>query len=164
MSIAPGINRVYYSPMSMKDWAQYYGMQTGRGARGMTFFRGSPFQRGNGIGSIFSGLLRAAMPAAKSALKTVGKQALQAGLSTGVDVLNGANVGDSLKTHGKKAAANVLTKARKNVAGAKGGKRKKRVQTGRGIGVQLSARGLRGKPINRTRKRRKAVKKDFLSF
>lgn len=162
MSVAPGIQRAFWKPMSEREWATYYGInQVGRG---MTYFRGTQHQRGSGIGSLFGGLLRAVMPVAKSALKTVGKQAIRTGLSVATDALAGENPLQSLEHHGKKAAANVINKVNTRVNTRT--KRKRKKQIGRGVGNRQGVPAVRGaKRINRTATRKKAAPKtDFLNF
>jgi hypothetical protein len=63
-------------------------------------YRGARFQRGYGIGGIFKSLARYAIPLFKQGAKIVGKRALQAATEVGQDVLQGKNVGESVKTHG----------------------------------------------------------------
>jgi hypothetical protein len=60
--------------------------------------RGARFQRGYGLGGIFKSLARYAIPLSKQG---VGKRALQAATEVGQDVLQGKNVRESGKTHGR---------------------------------------------------------------
>jgi hypothetical protein len=62
-------------------------------------YRCARFQRGYGIGGIFKSLARYAIPLFKQGAKIVGKRALQAATEVGQDVLQGKNVGESVKTH-----------------------------------------------------------------
>ena len=55
--------------------------------RGIPYFAGPVYQRGHGIGSLFRGLFRFAMPFLKQAAKTVGRQALQTGIQVAGDML-----------------------------------------------------------------------------
>jgi hypothetical protein len=64
-------------------------------------YRGARFQRGYGIGSIFKSLARYAIPLFKQGAKVVGKRELQAATEVGQDVLQGKNVRESAKIHGK---------------------------------------------------------------
>ena len=50
-------------------------------------YRGARFQRGYGIGGIFKGLARYAIPLFKQGAKVAGKRALQAATEVGQDVL-----------------------------------------------------------------------------
>ena len=106
-----------YVPVSDKSWLTYYqnqAKQTGSG------FVGSPYQRGAGIGSVFSGFFRALLPLTKSAGKAVGRQALQSGADIVSDVLAGENFKQTTKRRGKAAASSLLAQAQKRVQGGKG--------------------------------------------
>ena len=184
MTTAPGIQRGYWHPMTQQEWAAFYGIsrgQTGRGS-GMTYFHGTQNQRGSGFGSLFSGLLRAVMPVAKTALKAVGREALRTGVSVASDALAGQNVAQSLEHHGRQAAGKLVRKAgrhltttrrQKMMTTRKRGRRRPVMQAGGGMGtrLRLPAGGGRAKPINRPaaaakRRRRKtiAAANDYLNF
>jgi hypothetical protein len=62
----------------------YYLRQAGHG---YPVYTGGRFQRGNGLGSIFGGLFKAAMPLLKSGAKTLDREALKTGLSIAGDVV-----------------------------------------------------------------------------
>ena len=167
MSTAPGINRVYWQPMSQKEWEVFYGVH-GQTGHGMTYFRGRQYQRGSGFGSIFKGLFNAIAPIAKTALRSVGKQAVRTGLSVASDALAGADPLQSLEYHGRHAAGKVLKKTTGQLfnAAKKGAKqKKKKSQTGRGVGVMpLVDFPTRGKAINKTVARKRIKTEDFLNF
>jgi hypothetical protein len=108
-------------------------------------FVGLPYQRGNGLGSIFGTIFKAVAPLAKSALRTVGKSVLKTGLSVAGDALSGRNVVESMEDHGRSAAANLVRKASKRLtsgpkvvtvatASTRKPRRKGRKQKGRGLG------------------------------
>ena len=101
---------------------------------GMTGFRGAPLQRGHGIGGLFKGLFRIAVPiirkslapiarrglkaAAKSALKSAGKKALKASAYALKDVAEDkATLKEALKNRANEALnsgiATINTGARK---------------------------------------------------
>ena len=69
-------NRSYYE--------QYYANQCGNG---MNVFQGARGQRGHGLGSMLSGLVRSALPM----IKNFGRNALQTGLNVATDVVEGTN-------------------------------------------------------------------------
>jgi hypothetical protein len=46
----------------------------------------------HGLGSIFGGLFKAALPLLKKGAKTLGREALKTGLSTAGDVVQGRNI------------------------------------------------------------------------
>ena len=90
----------------------------------MKFHRGPPIQRGAGLGSIFSGLWRALVPAAKGVAKTlgnmatsstaksagkfIGKQVSKAAIDTALEALDGKPVGAAAKQRLKTATRNIL--------------------------------------------------------
>ena len=91
-------------------------------------FVGTPYQRGAGLGSIFASLFRAIAPMAKSAAKTVGKRALNAGLNVASDVLSGQNPKEALKMRGKEMGGDLIQDVKSAVRkrgrrGMKGGRR-----------------------------------------
>ena len=75
-------------------YEDYYVTQSGSG---LPIFQGSRTQAGHGLGSIFSGLFRFAMPLLKSLGISVGKQALRTGAQIATDVADGQQFGDSAK-------------------------------------------------------------------
>ncbi len=96
------------------------------------------FQRGGfGLSSMLSGILRKVLPIAKTAGKSLAKQALNTGLNVATDVIEGRDFGDSMEEHGKRGAANLI---RRGQAALGSKKRKKKVykgrrQAGKGLGV-----------------------------
>src|SRR5215831_17116286 len=75
-------------------YEDYYVTQSGSG---LPIFQGSRTQTGHGLGSIFSGLFRFALPLLKSLGISVGKQALRTGAQIATDVADGQAFGDSAK-------------------------------------------------------------------
>lgn len=77
----------------MSPYIAYYDNQAGGGAveKFSNFGRvyvGSPYQRGHGIGAFLGGLFRRILPFFGSAARTVGKEALHAGLNVMGDVVS----------------------------------------------------------------------------
>lgn len=109
------MGRVTYIPDDEKFWAEYFLSQAVQTGHGMNGFQGFQYQRGHGLGSFFGRLFRSILPIArnigKSALKTIGKEALSMGASVAGDLVRGREAKDSLAEHGRNAAANVLDKA-----------------------------------------------------
>ena len=66
-------------------------------------FLGSRYQRGYGLGSIFKGLFRWAVPCLKQGAKALGKKALKTGVNVVQDVLEGENVQAAVTKRGKQA-------------------------------------------------------------
>lgn len=61
-------------------------------------FRGRRYQRGNGFGSIFAGLLRRGVaPLVKKGLKYLGSKALETGVKVGTDMQQGRSFKDSVR-------------------------------------------------------------------
>ena len=66
--------RIQFIPPNERAWLQVY-----QHGGSMPLFVGQPYQTGAGLGSIFRGLLKFLMPAAKSAGKAIGREALSTG-------------------------------------------------------------------------------------
>src|SRR5215469_9185478 len=75
-------------------YEDYYLSQSGSG---IPVFQGSRTQAGHGLGSIFSGLFRFAMPLLKSLGISLGNQALRTGAQIATDVADGQAFSDSTK-------------------------------------------------------------------
>ena len=66
---------------------EYYLNQAKQKGGNLPAFHGAQFQRGYGLGSIFKGLFRWAMPHLQQGAKVLGKKALQTGFQVAQDVL-----------------------------------------------------------------------------
>lgn len=114
--------RIEYVPDSAESWTHFY--QSGDG------FVGFPYQRGAGLGNVFRSIFRALLPIAKSAGKTIGREALSAGAQIASDVVAGENVADSFKSRSREAGARLLRKGADKLEGGRLGrtpiKRRKR--------------------------------------
>ena len=73
-------------------YEQYYVDQAKQKGGNLPAFHGARFQRRYGLGSIFKGLFRWAMPHLQQGAKILGKKALQTGVQVAQDVLAGENV------------------------------------------------------------------------
>ena len=106
------MGRIIYVPINDKVWQQYYQEQARQVGHGIFGYQGTQFQRGNGLGSFFGRLFRAILPVAKtvgkSALKTVGKHALDFGTNVVGDLTEGQEFKETLKKRGLQAGKNVL--------------------------------------------------------
>ena len=81
---------VPYNPQSSSDfYCNYYSQQVGNG---LSVFKGTTIQRGRGIGSFFSRMMRGAMPLLKSGAKAVGKQIVESGANIAKDLIEGKNL------------------------------------------------------------------------
>ncbi len=148
-----------YEPTPVEDYLRYYNNQAGFGQAhpGITTYKGPIYQRGNGLGSIFSSLLRVITPIFKSnsvrkALKTAGTSALSTGLNVGNDFLQGKNFKESLKHRAGETGANLLESAAEEL----------RNLSGRGYkrGRKRKSSAKKKKPAKRRKVvRRKSTKK-----
>ena len=93
----------------------------------MNYHSGLRWQRGSGIGSLFSGIFRGLMPVARSAVKTIGrvarsalirsagkalkKEATKAAVETALEALEGQPVGRKAKQRLKSATRGILLNA-----------------------------------------------------
>lgn len=88
--------RLYqYTPVSFED---HYCHKHGSG---LPVFMGRQYQKGYGIGSLFSSIFRSVVPIvapiAKNVAKSIGREALSAGSDIAKDILSGKNVKASIK-------------------------------------------------------------------
>jgi hypothetical protein len=91
-----------------KYFQDYYLRKAGHGYPVIT---GGRFQRGHGMGSIFGGLFKAAMPLLKSGAKTLGRETLKTGLNIAGDVVQGKNLKQAAKTRLKTTGQRMLQRA-----------------------------------------------------
>lgn len=90
--------------VNCKDYENHYMLQAGGE---IPYFSGPRYQKGYGLGSIFSGLLRSIIPIFKSsAAKNLGKIALKTGARVAGDILQGENLSNSLKNRAGEAIGN----------------------------------------------------------
>ncbi len=122
--------RCVFIPIDDKTWFDYYHEQARQIGHGLPGYQGIPYQRGNGLGSFFGRLFRAILPVAKrvgkSALKNVGREAMQMGSNVIGDLTKGRNIKESLKQHGTKAGQNLIKRAASSVINQSGGRIGKR--------------------------------------
>jgi hypothetical protein len=90
-----------------KAYHDYYIHQAGKG---YPVFAGRRYQRGHGLGSIFGGLFKAAMPLLKKEAKTIGREALKTGLNSAGDVVQGRNIKQAAKSRLKSTGQNLPQK------------------------------------------------------
>lgn len=112
--------RHQYNPENLDAWLRYYADQANQTGYGLEGFRGSPYQRGGGLGSFFRSLFRMAVPVFKSAASHVGKQALSSGANLATDLANGRHFVEALEDHAKQGAAELLNKANSALQKGKG--------------------------------------------
>jgi hypothetical protein len=97
--------KTYCCNSSKNIYENYYTQQAGGG---IPVFNGPAYQRGHGLGNIFGGLIRSAVPLLKQGLKAVGKKALQTGVQVADDVIGGQSLKDSVKKRAKTAGKELL--------------------------------------------------------
>jgi len=77
---------------SMEFYEEYYGSQVGHG---LPYYAGMPLvssQRGRGLGSIFKGLARMALPVLKRTALSAGKALVKTGAEVASDLIDGKNL------------------------------------------------------------------------
>ena len=107
-------------------YEEYYLNQAKQKGGNLPAFHGARFQRGYGLGSIFKGIFRWAMPHLQQGAKMLGKRTLQTGVDVAQDVLGGEYV----KTATKKRAKQALGLPSQNPSQSGGGRKaiKRRAQ------------------------------------
>jgi len=163
------------APPSFDAYLKYYQNQAGRGYAhpNISTFRGRTYQHGNGLGSIFAGLLRTltplfSSPAVKSVASNIGKRLLTTGMNIGSDVLAGQNLASSLRQRAKETGASLMDDAAATLRQSGSGikrlrRRRKRVATSnkKRRGRKPSKRQSKKRPVRRKRRvaSKKAIKK-----
>jgi hypothetical protein len=114
------------------NYKEYYENQAGGN---LNVFRGSPNQRGYGLGGIFSNLFRFimplfkthALPVIKSGAQTITSEAVKTAANIASDLINGRNIKDSAKQHSNEYVDNIKNQAL--ISLQKGGSIKRRKQS-----------------------------------
>ena len=115
------------------DYIKYYENQAG-GNDPYSVFRGSPFQRGYGLGGIFKKMYRFfmpimnthALPALKRGAEIFGAEAVKAASNVAQDVIKGSNVQDALRHHTSTAIENLNNKVQTKLQSGAGKNNKER--------------------------------------
>ena len=102
--------RKLYIP-NHKLYEEYYLNQAKQKGGNLPAFHGARFQQGYGLGFIFKGLFRWAMPHLQQSAKVLGKKALQTGAQVAQDVLEGNNVITALAKRSKEAIGGLVSQA-----------------------------------------------------
>ena len=90
----------------VSDWDKIPSVQSGNGVVG---YRGSTrYQRGNGIGSVLRSIFKTLKPIGTRALKSAAKEGLETASLIGSDLLEGQDLGSSIKARGKGVARNLV--------------------------------------------------------
>ena len=112
-------------------YEDYYANQAGNGIS-QHWFKGSPHQRGHGVGSFLGGLFRTALPLLKKGALTAGRELLNSGVNMLTDLDTGVSFKESAKKRLNESVNNLKRKATDEVYGflnGKGYKNKKRRKT-----------------------------------
>ena len=94
-----------------KLYEEYYLNQAKKKGGNLPAFHGARFQQGYGLGSVFKGLFRWAMPHLQQGAKVLGKKASQTGAQVAQDVLEGNNVNTALAKRSKEAIGGLVSQA-----------------------------------------------------
>ena len=113
----------FYTP-NHKFYEVYYLNQARQKGGNLPAFQSARFQRGYGLGSIFKGLFRLAMPHLQQDAKVLGKKALQMGVQVAQDALAGENVKTATKKRAKQALGLPSQNSSQSGGGQKAIKRK----------------------------------------
>lgn len=84
-------------------YEQYYVDQAKKKGGNLTAFHGARFQRGYGLGSIFRGLFRRAMPHLQQGTKVIGEKALQTSVQVAQDFVDEHNIKTAVRKRTKQA-------------------------------------------------------------
>ena len=114
-----------------KAYHDYYLFQAGRG---YPLYVVTRYQRVHGLGSIFGGLFKAAIPLLKKGNKTLGREVLKTGLNIAEDVAAGKNLKPVATSRLKSTGQHLLNKAIIGV-GPPGERSIKRVAKRKGLDV-----------------------------
>jgi hypothetical protein len=89
------------------EYKQFYDQS---GGSMIPVFQGTKYQKGHGLGSMFSGLLKAAVPMLKRGAASLGR-ALQTGANVARDALAGKNIKSALRDNAKMAGKQLLSES-----------------------------------------------------
>ena len=94
---------------NVEYFKNYYVNQAQQKGGHLNAFHGARNQHGYGLGFIFKGLYRWAIPHVQSGMKALGRKALKESVGVAQDVLNGERLGDSVVKRGKKAIGSLTS-------------------------------------------------------
>ena len=101
---------VDFDPVKV-EWSSLLESGDGEQFGGYNVFRGVPFQRGSGLGSVFRSFLRYLIPIGKQIGLAVGHEGLRTGNRVLSSVLEGKDLKDTLVSESKAGIKNLLDKA-----------------------------------------------------
>lgn len=129
-------------------YEHYYSHQAGSGVG--IVYKGVSHQRGHGIGSFLGGLFRSVFPLLSNGFRTVGKEALNAGVGLLSDMMNSTPMEESLKSRFKNASSNLKRKADEKIDSLMSGSGYKTMRKRRGC--TIASKASRGRGIKKSRK------------
>lgn len=132
------------------NYHDYYMNQVGHGG---PVYAGTRVQRGSGLGNIFGGMIRAAIPILKRGAKTLGKSAVKTGMRVVSDIASGQGFKSSLKRRAGETLGAMLTSAPSS-------NKPSAPKRSRGKTAKRGARGIRG---GRGATRRRTQRNDIFS-
>ena len=91
-----------------KSYERYYLQQVGNGT---PFFSGARYQKGYGLGNVFSSIGKSVIPLIKSGAKAIGKEVIRSGVGFASDLLAGKNAKQAAIHRAKTAGSNLLQTA-----------------------------------------------------
>lgn len=140
----------------MNHYITYYDNQAGGGIDQV--FIGSPYQRGNGIGSFLSGLFRRALPILSSGARAVGKEALRAGVGILSDLSQSMPFNESVRMRSRDVTNNLKRKVDEKIDTLMSGAGYKRARRLPAPHLSLKQRGKKSR-VSRRKKKNSAKSK-----
>ena len=133
------MNRKVYCACD-SDFSHHYQQQAGNGISDITVFRGQPYQRGYGLGSVFT---RFGIPI----LKFLTKHFVKTGINVGNDFLSGGDLKASIRAHGRQGIRNTAKEGLSKLSDL----------------IDQSGSGIRKRKAKKVIKSAKKLKKDIFS-
>lgn len=90
------------------------------------YFRGERVMQGHGLGALFSGIFRTALPFIKSGIGYLGKNALRTGADMMGEILDGAEPKKAFKNNIKKMSKSMINDVKVKLSGNGSRKRKRK--------------------------------------
>ena len=158
---------VYIPSFANADiYTKYYNNQAGYGDYPtLQTYKGTSYQRGYGIGSIFSSIIKGITPLFQSSFaKQAGKSLLNTGLQVGSDILQGQNLKDSAKFRFKQAGSDMVDRAAQGIRDQIGSgrkrrrKRKKNINNSSSPPLKKRKKSKKRKSKNKRKKRKGVIK------
>jgi len=135
--------------MACCPYRSYYLNQAG-GSSSLPVFRGSPYQKGHGLGSLFSSLARFAVPLLKRGAKYLGRRALQTGVDIARDVMEDKKDWRAATKHRLKSTANtIMDDVEEKIRRQQGGANKKLYKKRKRLSATTKKKKKKSKRVKR---------------